>query len=424
MRALYQPPWRDDNHTMAELSVSEGSHQRRALYLRSERDEATLTWPRRRGAGPARGRVRGRAGCSAAPRWTAQGGDRHGTTRLFSVLDERGAGGPAAGGRPGPRRRDLHVAVHAEDHRAGGLRLRLDARRRGRGRRLRQAGHDRRQPGGRGALRQGDLLGVGRRPPRGAPCGLRRRPPSPLGRGARRQQDLGLRRGAGPGAPEARPHPRLLRQGQRRGPGPAHVLRSPGSDADHRPLQPEGPRRQDGARRVQQRRQVHPDALADRQSRVRLRCSGEAAAQPHDHIVHPMDVPLPVDIILSADDGFLFVDTFMDGTCRVYDVSDPHQPKLVHTQKIGSQVNMVSETWDGKRVYFTSSLLANWDKTGKDNEQFLKAYGWDGKQLTALFAVDFLKEKLGRPHIMHFGQERFYKNQIYAGETGRLAAAR
>src|SRR5207247_1307206 len=70
-------------------------------------------------------------------------------------------------------------------------------------------------------------------------------------------------------------------------------------------------------------------------------------------IANPMDVPLPVDISLSADDGFLFVDTFMDGTCRVYDVSDPHQPKLVHTQKIGSQVNMVSETWDGKRVYLT-----------------------------------------------------------------------
>jgi selenium-binding protein 1 len=141
-------------------------------------------------------------------------------------------------------------------------------------------------------------------------------------------------------------------------------------------------------------------------------------------VAHPMDVPLPVDVSLSADDRFLFVDTFMDGSCRVYDVSDPHAPKLVHTQKIGSQVNMVSETWDGKRVYFTSSLLSKWDKTGKDNEQFLKAYAWDEKELKPLFAVDFLKEKLGRPHIMRFGQERFYKNQIYAGEAGRLAAVR
>ena len=35
---------------------------------------------------------------------------------------------------------------------------------------------------------------------------------------------------------------------------------------------------------------------------------------------------------------------------------------------------MVSQTWDGKRVYFTSSLLANWDKNGEDDEQFLKAF--------------------------------------------------
>ena len=35
---------------------------------------------------------------------------------------------------------------------------------------------------------------------------------------------------------------------------------------------------------------------------------------------------------------------------------------------------MVSQSWDGKRVYFTSSLLANWDKKGADNEQFLRSY--------------------------------------------------
>ena len=141
-------------------------------------------------------------------------------------------------------------------------------------------------------------------------------------------------------------------------------------------------------------------------------------------IADPKQTPLPVDVSLSADDRFLFVDTFMDGSCRVYDVSDPHHPRLVHTQRIGSQVNMVSETWDGKRVYFTSSLLSNWDKKGKDGEQFLKAYGWDGKRLTPLFAVDFLKEGLGRPHIMLFGQERFYKNQIYAGDAARGAGLR
>ena len=147
---------------------------------------------------------------------------------------------------------------------------------------------------------------------------------------------------------------------------------------------------------------------------IEQQADGRFAASAVADIADPSKTPLPVDISLSADDRFLFVDTFMDGTCRVYDVSDPHKPTLVHTQQIGKQVNMVSGTWDGERLYFTSSLLAKWDKTGADDEQFLKAYRWDGKTLTPLFAVDFTKEKLGRPHLTRFGQDQFYKNQIYA----------
>jgi hypothetical protein len=113
----------------------------------------------------------------------------------------------------------------------------------------------------------------------------------------------------------------------------------------------------------------------------------------------PAKTPLPVDISLSADDRFLFVSTFMDGTVRVFDVSDPRKPRVVHEQPIGKQVNMVSQSWDGKRVYFTSSLLAQWDKTGDDDEQFLKAYRWDGKELEPTFAIDFTKEKLGAPSV-------------------------
>ena len=127
------------------------------------------------------------------------------------------------------------------------------------------------------------------------------------------------------------------------------------------------------------------EALAGRAEAGRHASQATAVADIGD----PSKTPLPVDISLSADDRFLFVDTFMDGKVRVFDVSDPHQPKLVHEQKIGRQVNMVSQTWDGKRVYFTSSLLANWDKSGDDNEQFLKAYAWDGKKLAPAFAIDF-----------------------------------
>ena len=112
---------------------------------------------------------------------------------------------------------------------------------------------------------------------------------------------------------------------------------------------------------------------------------------------------LPVDISLSADDRTLFVSCFGDGKCRVFDVSNPHQPRQICAQSIGRQVNMVSQSWDGKRLYFTSSLLARWDKKGEDNEQFLRAYSWNGKELQPTFKLDFNALELGRPHQMLFG---------------------
>jgi selenium-binding protein 1 len=117
---------------------------------------------------------------------------------------------------------------------------------------------------------------------------------------------------------------------------------------------------------------------------------------------------LPVDISLSADDRTLFVDCFGDGVCRVFDVSNPLRPVQIHQETIGRQVNMVSQSWDGKRLYFTTSLLANWDKPGDDNEQFLKAYDWDGRAFTPRFAVDFKAQRLGRPHLMRFGSASLY----------------
>ena len=115
---------------------------------------------------------------------------------------------------------------------------------------------------------------------------------------------------------------------------------------------------------------------------------------------------LPVDISLSADDKTLFVDCFGDGKCRVFDVSDPQKPKQIYEKNIGRQVNMVSQSWDGKRLYFTSSLLANWDKKGADNKQFLRGYTWDGKELKPAFDLDFAALKLGRPHHMLFGSTK------------------
>jgi len=117
----------------------------------------------------------------------------------------------------------------------------------------------------------------------------------------------------------------------------------------------------------------------------------------------PAKIPLPVDISISADGKGLWVNTFMDGKTRYFDLSNPEAPKQTYELATGKQVNMISQSWDGKRVYITSSLLANWDKGGADNEQFIRGFTWDGKELKKAFEVDFTREKLGRAHHMKFG---------------------
>jgi len=150
---------------------------------------------------------------------------------------------------------------------------------------------------------------------------------------------------------------------------------------------------------------------------------GKWSADAVADIADPSKVPLPVDISIAANDQRLWVDTFMDGTTRLFDISDPREPKEIYSKKIGSQLNMVSQSWDGKRVYFSSSLLANWDKKGDDDEQFVKLYAWDGKELTHRWTVDFTKEKLGRAHQMRFGAYSLYAHNDGA-EAGTALAGR
>ena len=100
---------------------------------------------------------------------------------------------------------------------------------------------------------------------------------------------------------------------------------------------------------------------------------------------------------------------------RVFDISNPHNAVEVQAHKIGDQVNMLSQSWDGKRIYFTSSLLANWDKAneagteGKEGvPQYFKAFDHSNGQLSHRFTIDFGAEKLGMPHQMRFGAYSLY----------------
>ena len=89
--------------------------------------------------------------------------------------------------------------------------------------------------------------------------------------------------------------------------------------------------------------------------------------------------PLLTDINLSVDDRHLYASCWGTGEIRQYDVSDPFNPKQTGSVRLGGIVKrsahpanpkkalnggpqMVEVSRDGKRVYFTNSLYAAWDK--------------------------------------------------------------
>ncbi|MEY4730692.1 MAG: Methanethiol oxidase [Pseudomonadota bacterium] len=147
---------------------------------------------------------------------------------------------------------------------------------------------------------------------------------------------------------------------------------------------------------------------------------GEWNAKSVATIGDPAKIPLPVDISINKEGTGLWVNTFMDGKTRYFDLTNPEQPKQTYEKQTGKQVNMVSQSWDGTRVYVTSSLLANWDKGGADDEQFVRGFNWNGKELSPTFEVDFAKEKLGRAHHMKLGSNAL--KVVYEVEPAKRTA--
>jgi methanethiol oxidase len=168
---------------------------------------------------------------------------------------------------------------------------------------------------------------------------------------------------------------------------------------------------------------ITASALTSQLWLIKRNAEGKWEAKDVASIGDPSKIPLPVDISIAADGKSLWVNTFLDGTTRLFDISNPEKPVQVYEKKTGSQVNMVSQSWDGKRVYITSSLLANWDKKGDENEQFLKAFDWDGKELVEKFEVDFIKEKLGRAHHMKFTGGKLSPTNYPAGTADPAEAS-
>lgn len=148
-----------------------------------------------------------------------------------------------------------------------------------------------------------------------------------------------------------------------------------------------------------------------------LKRDGSFEAEPLARVGDPEARPVPVSMSLSSNDRFLFVASFRDGTVRVFDVSDPRDPDLVLTRKIGSQLGTVAQSFDGRRVYFSSSFLPNWDGRGESEEQYLRAFAFDDEELEPRFEVDFAERGLGNPHGLYFGSVSFYQGRVASRGT-------
>ena len=134
---------------------------------------------------------------------------------------------------------------------------------------------------------------------------------------------------------------------------------------------------------------------------------------------HP-DWPIPVPgvmsaILVSMDDKYLYLNNWLHGDMRQYDISDPHNPKLtgqvwmggllgkapiVNGVKIAGGPQMYQLSLDGKRMYVTTSLFSTWDN------QFYPEIRTQGG---AMIMIDCDNEnggmKINKDFIVDFGKE-------------------
>ena len=103
------------------------------------------------------------------------------------------------------------------------------------------------------------------------------------------------------------------------------------------------------------------------------------------------DMPVPglvTDLLVSMDDRYLFFSNWLHGDVRMYDVSDPANPRLADRIWAGGHFGpshpidgerevvggpqMLQLSLDGERLYWTTSLFSSWD------EQFYPGEGEKG----------------------------------------------
>jgi len=133
--------------------------------------------------------------------------------------------------------------------------------------------------------------------------------------------------------------------------------------------------------------------------------------EPRDHEAWDMPMPgLLTDLVISMDDRYLFFGNWLHGDVRMYDVSDPANPRHVDSISAGGYFGaarpipgerpvvggpqMLQLSLDGERLYWTTSLLSSWDdqffpEMGERGSVMLKA-DVDPRKGTMTLDEDFL----------------------------------
>ena len=82
-------------------------------------------------------------------------------------------------------------------------------------------------------------------------------------------------------------------------------------------------------------------------------------------VLGPADgLELPVDMLLSYDDRYLYLTNWFGNTVRQFDVRDPFHPLLRATASV-PHPNMLRLSRDGERLYVSNSLLSTWDNDAR-----------------------------------------------------------
>ncbi|MCT9094820.1 selenium-binding family protein [Haloarchaeobius sp. HME9146] len=142
--------------------------------------------------------------------------------------------------------------------------------------------------------------------------------------------------------------------------------------------------------------------------------------EPREH--DDWDFPMPglvTDLLVSMDDRYLFFSNWLHGEVRMYDISDPANPRHVDSVWAGGNFGprrptgeddrpvfggpqMLQLSLDGERLYWTTSLFSSWDNQffpdeGTQGSVMLKA-DVNPRKGTMELDTDFMVDFGDMPH--------------------------